>query len=208
MSAMIQSTVVPPGAGGPTGPGVTGPTGPASSTTGPTGASQTGPTGAVQTGPTGAASTQTGPTGAVQTGPTGAASTQTGPTGAAVTGPTGAATTGPTGPTMLTYNAQNNINYTVAASDVVGNVMIEMNATGPQTLYIPPNISGPFGIGSLVNVVAKGAGAITVQAALPATTSVFSTAANPTGPILRKQYSSASLAKEAADAWYVVGDIQ
>jgi hypothetical protein len=75
------------------------------------------------------------------------------------------------------------------------------------TLIIPSNATGPFGIGTAVSVIAASTGPITIQAGDPAVCVVQSAGANPTGPILRTRFSTATLIKNDTDTWYVVGDI-
>jgi len=213
----IEAVAGAQGPTGPTGPSITGPTGPASTITGPTGPSVTGPTGPASTvtgptGPTGASSSVTGPTGPTgpgttgATGPTGPASSVTGPTG-----PTGSASTvtGPTGATgantPVTINPQSGSGYTLVLGDA--GKFITLSNSGAQSLLIPTNASVAFPIGTVIDVQSIGTGLWTIAAVTPGTTTVVSTGATAASPVLRVQYSGATLIKTNTDAWSVMGDI-
>lgn len=105
----------------------------------------------------------------------------------------------------LALNAQTGTTYTFALTDN-GKLVTASNASA-QTYSIPTNATTAFPTGTQINIIAIGAGQVTIQAATPATTTVASTGASATAPKLRVQYSSATLIKVATDTWYVVGDI-
>lgn len=105
----------------------------------------------------------------------------------------------------LSLNAQTGTTYTFALTDN-GKLVTASNASA-QTYSIPTNASVAFPIGTQINIIAIGAGQVTIQAVTSGTTTVASTGATATAPKLRVQYSSATLIKVATDVWYVIGDI-
>jgi len=104
----------------------------------------------------------------------------------------------------LTLNAQTGTTYTFVLTDNRNKLVTASNASA-QTYTIPLNSSVAFPTGSVINIIAIGAGAVTIQGASGVT--VASTGATATAPVLRAQYSAASLIKVGTDSWYVVGDI-
>lgn len=103
----------------------------------------------------------------------------------------------------LSLNAQTGTTYTFVLADN-GKLVTASNASA-QTYTIPTNASVAYATGAQINLIAIGAGQVTVQGAGGVT--VASTGATATAPKLRAQYSSATLIKVATDTWYVVGDI-
>ena len=79
--------------------------------------------------------------------------------------------------------------------------MIEMNAAGATTVTIPTDAAVAFPIGTSLDVLRVGAGAVDVAAASGVTVN-----ATP-GLKLRSQWSSATLIKRAANTWVLVGDL-
>ena len=108
--------------------------------------------------------------------------------------------------TALTLNAQTGTTYTFALTDANNTLVTASNASA-QTYSIPTNASVAFPVGSQINIIAIGAGQVTINAVTSGTTTVSSNGATATAPKLRVQYSSATLIKVATDTWYVVGDI-
>lgn len=108
--------------------------------------------------------------------------------------------------TALSLNAQTGTTYTFALTDSNNTLVTASNASA-QTYSIPTNASVAFPIGSQINIIAIGAGQVTINAVTSGTTTVSSNGATATAPKLRVQYSSATLIKVATDTWYVVGDI-
>ena len=104
----------------------------------------------------------------------------------------------------LTLNAQTGTTYTFVLTDNRNKLVTASNASA-QTYTIPLNSSVAFPTGSVINIIAIGAGAVTIQGASGVT--VASTGATATAPVLRAQYSAASLIKVGTDSWYIVGDI-
>jgi hypothetical protein len=105
----------------------------------------------------------------------------------------------------LSLNPQTGTTYTFALSDN-GKLVTASNA-GAQTYSIPTNGTTAFPTGTQINIIGIGAGVVTIQAATSGTTTVASTGATSAAPVLRTQYSSATLIKVATDLWYVIGDI-
>ena len=79
--------------------------------------------------------------------------------------------------------------------------MIEMNSASATTVTIPTNAAVAFPIGTSLDVLRVGAGAVDVAAAGGVTVN-----ATP-GLKLRAQWSSATLIKRATDTWVLVGDL-
>lgn len=104
----------------------------------------------------------------------------------------------------LTLNAQTGTTYTFVLTDNRNKLITASNAAA-QTYTIPLNSSVAFPTGSVINIIAIGAGQVTIQGASGVT--VASTGATATAPKLRAQYSAASLIKVGTDSWYVIGDL-
>jgi hypothetical protein len=79
--------------------------------------------------------------------------------------------------------------------------MIEMNAAGATTVTIPTDAAVAFPIGTSLDVLRVGAGAVDIAAGAGVTVN-----ATP-GLKLRSQWSSATLIKRAANTWVLVGDL-
>lgn len=105
----------------------------------------------------------------------------------------------------LQLNAQTGTTYTFVLADK--DKLVTASNAAAQTYSIPTNASVAYPTGTQINIIAIGAGQVTIQAVTPGTTTVASTGATSTAPKLRAQYSSATLIKVATDTWYVVGDI-
>ena len=108
--------------------------------------------------------------------------------------------------TALALNAQTGTTYTFVLTDANNTLVTASNASA-QTYSIPTNANVAYPIGSQINIIAIGAGQVTINAVTSGTTTVASNGATSTAPKLRVQYSSATLIKVATDTWYVVGDI-
>ena len=79
--------------------------------------------------------------------------------------------------------------------------MIEMNSASATTVTIPTNAAVEFPIGTSLDVLRVGAGAVDIAAASGVTVN-----ATP-GLKLRAQWSSATLIKRGTDTWVLVGDL-
>lgn len=106
----------------------------------------------------------------------------------------------------LAIDAKTGTTYTFVLGDANNELITASNASA-QTYSIPTNANVAFPIGSQINIIAIGAGQVTINAVTSGTTTVLSNAATAASPKLRVQYSSATLIKVATDTWYVVGDI-
>jgi len=113
-----------------------------------------------------------------------------------------------TSPTITTpiivqsINAQTTAAYVTVASDA-GAIVTVSNASA-NTFKLPTNASVAYAIGSTITLIQIGAGATTISAVTPGTTTVLSTGATAASPVLA-QYKSATCIKTGTDAWYIVG---
>ena len=96
-------------------------------------------------------------------------------------------------------------NYTLVLNDSYQN-LIPMNKATAVDLKIPTNATAAIPVGTVITVLNKGAGAVTISAVTSGTTTVLSAGATAASPTLA-QYKSAACIKTAADVWYVVGAI-
>ena len=106
----------------------------------------------------------------------------------------------------LALNAQTGTTYTFVLTDADNKLVTASNASA-QTYSIPTNANVAYPVGSQINIIAIGAGQVTIQAVTSGTTTVLSNGGTAASPKLRVQYSSATLIKVATDTWYVIGDI-
>jgi len=106
----------------------------------------------------------------------------------------------------LALNAQTGTTYTFVLTDADNKLVTASNASA-QTYSIPTNANVAFPVGSQINIIAIGAGQVTINAVTSGTTTVLSNGGTAASPKLRVQYSSATLIKVATDTWYVIGDI-
>jgi hypothetical protein len=106
----------------------------------------------------------------------------------------------------LALNAQTGTTYTFVLADADNKLVTASNASA-QTNSIPTNANVAFPIGSQINIIAIGAGQVTINAVTSGTTTVLSNGGTAASPKLRVQYSSATCIKVATDTWYVIGDI-
>jgi hypothetical protein len=106
----------------------------------------------------------------------------------------------------LALNAQTGTTYTFVLADADNKLVTASNASA-QTYSIPTNANVAYPIGSQINIIAIGAGQVTINAVTSGTTTVLSNGGTAASPKLRVQYSSATCIKVATDTWYVIGDI-
>jgi hypothetical protein len=92
--------------------------------------------------------------------------------------------------------------YTLVLNDSYQN-LIPMNKATAVALKIPTNANAAIEIGTVITVLNKGAGLVTISAVTSGTTTVLSAGAVAASPTL-EQYKSAACIKTAADVWYVV----
>ena len=106
----------------------------------------------------------------------------------------------------LALNAQTGTTYTFVLTDADNKLVTASNASA-QTYSIPTNANVAYALGSQINIIAIGAGQVTINAVTSGTTTVLSNGGTAAAPKLRVQYSSATCIKVATDTWYVIGDI-
>ena len=101
----------------------------------------------------------------------------------------------------LTTITQKSAGYTLGAL-TDRDSLIEFSAAAVVT--IPTDATLNFPIGTSIDILQTGTGAVSIAAATPGTTAVNATP----GLTLRGQWSSATLVKRAANAWVVFGDLK
>ena len=104
-----------------------------------------------------------------------------------------------------TVNAEQTADYTPVLADGY-QALISMNKATAVNFTIPTNASVAYPIGTVLTVLNKGAGAVTIKAVTAGTTTVLSAGAVAAQPTLA-QYKTAACIKVATDTWYVVGAI-
>ena len=100
----------------------------------------------------------------------------------------------------LTLNAQTGTTYTLALSDS-GKFVTQSNASAIATT-IPPNSTVAFPIGTQVNLMQLGAGAITITAGAGVTLRSADSLV-----ITNGQYSVATCVKIDTDEWVLIGNL-
>jgi hypothetical protein len=95
--------------------------------------------------------------------------------------------------------------YTVAIVDSY-QVLVSMNKGTAVALKIPTNATAAIPVGSVITVLNKGVGAVTISAVTSGTTTILSAGAVAAQPTIA-QYKSAACIKTGTDTWYVVGAI-
>lgn len=96
--------------------------------------------------------------------------------------------------------------YTLVAGDA-GDILLASNGATAGTINIPTDATTNFAIGTQITILQVGTGQITVQATTPGTTTIRSTGASAVAPKCRAQYSALTCWKQAANLWYVFGDV-
>jgi hypothetical protein len=95
--------------------------------------------------------------------------------------------------------------YTLVLNDSY-QTLVPMNKGTAVALKIPTNATAAIPVGSVITILNKGAGTVTLSAVTSGTTTVLSAGATAASPTLG-QYKSAVCVKTAADVWYVLGAI-
>jgi hypothetical protein len=95
--------------------------------------------------------------------------------------------------------------YTLVLNDSYQN-LVPMNKATAVALKIPTNATAAIPIGTVITILNKGAGLVTISAVTSGTTTVLSAGAVAASPTLA-QYKTAACIKTATDTWYVVGAI-
>jgi hypothetical protein len=109
---------------------------------------------------------------------------------------------------LFTLNSQSASTYTVVLADVYQSIVIMSNAS-TKTLYIPTDATLPITsapVGTAITVYNSGAGALTITATTPATTTLVSAGATIGSPTVA-QYKAVSIIKVAANSWICVGGL-
>jgi hypothetical protein len=96
-------------------------------------------------------------------------------------------------------------NYTLVLNDSYQN-LIPMNKATAVDLKIPTNATAAIPVGTVITILNKGAGLVTISAVTSGTTTVLSAGAVAASPTLA-QYKTAACIKTATDIWYVVGAV-
>ena len=102
-------------------------------------------------------------------------------------------------------SADQTADYTAVLNDSYQD-LIMMNKATAVAFKLPTNATAAIPVGSVITVLNKGAGTVTISAVTPGTTTVLSAGATAASPTLG-QYKTAACIKTAADVWYVVGAI-
>ena len=101
--------------------------------------------------------------------------------------------------------ADKTVDYTAVIADQYQQ-LISMNKATAVAFKIPTNASVAFAVGTVITVLNKGVGTVTISAVTPGTTTVLSAGAVAASPTLA-QYKSAACIKVATETWYIVGAI-
>jgi hypothetical protein len=101
---------------------------------------------------------------------------------------------------MIALNAQTGTSYTAVLGD--DGDLITFDNGSPIAFTIPPNSSVAFGIGTQINIMQLGAGAVTVTAGAGVTLRSAGSKLKTNG-----QYSVATCCKIATDTWVVIGNL-
>ena len=107
---------------------------------------------------------------------------------------------------VVTYsiNAQTTTAYVTVAADA--GAFITVSNASANTFKIPTNASVAYATGTTIQVMNIGAGATTISAVTPATTTITSAGATSASPTLA-QYKAAQCIKTGTDTWLVFGAI-
>jgi hypothetical protein len=105
----------------------------------------------------------------------------------------------------FTVDADATADYTAVLDDAY-QTLVPMNKATAVAFKIPTNASVAFPTGTVITVLNKGVGAVTISAVTSGTTTVLSAGAVAASPTLA-QYKTAACIKTATDVWYVVGAI-
>jgi hypothetical protein len=103
----------------------------------------------------------------------------------------------------FTLNDQTGTTYTPVLTDQY-QVLVTRSNAGASTMTIPTNASVAFPVGTVITVLNKGAGAVTISGSGGVT--VLSAGATAASPVLN-QYKSCALIQTSANNWFVVGAV-
>ena len=105
----------------------------------------------------------------------------------------------------FTVGSDQTDDYTAVIGDAY-QTLVPMNKATAVAFKIPTNASVAFPTGTVITVLNKGVGTVTISATTSGTTTVLSAGAVAASPTLA-QYKSCALLKVSTDLWYVVGAI-
>ncbi len=100
----------------------------------------------------------------------------------------------------IQINAQTGTTYTTVLTDQ--SKLVTLDNSSAITVTIPPNSSVAYPTGTKIDLLAKGAGQVTVAAGSGVTVNSSQTLK------LRAQWSAASVVKLATDTWVLLGDLE
>jgi hypothetical protein len=108
---------------------------------------------------------------------------------------------------LVTFDvsADQTADYTAVIGDSYQKLVV-MNKATAVAFKIPTNASVAIPVGSVITVLNKGAGTVTISAVTSGTTTILSAGATAASPTLA-QYKTAACIKVATDTWYIVGSI-
>ena len=109
------------------------------------------------------------------------------------------------GLTSFTVSSDKTADYTAELTDQYQTLVV-MNKATAVAFKIPTDASIAFPVGTVITVLNKGAGTVTISAVTSGTTTVLSSGTVLAQPTLG-QYKSAAIIKQSANVWYVVGAI-
>ena len=101
--------------------------------------------------------------------------------------------------------ADKTTDYTAATGDQYQK-LIPMNSGSAIKFRLPTDATFNFAVGTVITVLNKGAGVLTIDAVTSGTTTILSAGAVAAAPTVA-QYKAATCIKTAANAWYVIGAI-
>ena len=105
----------------------------------------------------------------------------------------------------FTVQTAKTVDYTAISGDEYQQ-LIPMNKATAIAFKIPTDATCEFPTGTVITVLNIGAGAVTISAVTPGTTTILSAGTVAASPTLA-QYKSAVCIRTAANAWYIVGAI-
>ena len=105
----------------------------------------------------------------------------------------------------FTVQTAKTADYTAASGDEYQQ-LVPMNKATAIAFKLPTDATYNFAVGTVITVLNIGAGALTISAVTPGTTTVLSAGAVAASPTVA-QYKSAAIIKQSANVWYVVGAV-
>jgi hypothetical protein len=105
----------------------------------------------------------------------------------------------------FTVASDKTVDYTAASGDEYQQ-LIPMNKATAVAFKLPVDATYNFAVGTVITVLNKGVGLVTISAVTSGTTTVLSAGAVAASPTLA-QYKAATCIKTAANTWYVVGAV-